>query len=129
MLRLSNNTLTGTIPTEVGRMEKLTGFSLAVNDMRSSMPTELGLLTALTSLSFFDNAAISGSIVSELANLSTLKVLRLFGTQLSGSVPSSLCVRLERAEMDCDGRVQCDCCTAPGTDFVAGSPCETAATP
>jgi hypothetical protein len=87
---LSNNELTGPIPTELGRLSALTSFSLGSNRLTKNIPTELGAQ-------------------------SELLILRLGRNRLTGSVPAAIC-RLGRSRgtavaVDC-GEVRCDCnCT------------------
>ena len=88
-LRLSGNSLSWSIPSELGYLTNLTGLYLNGNSLSGSIPPELGGLTNLTNLYLNDNS-LSGSIPSELGNLTNLAVLNLENNSLSGSVPTSL---------------------------------------
>ena len=88
-LSLSDNQLTGSIPTELGNLTRLTALFLHNNQLTGSIPPELGNLTRLTAL-FLHNNQLTGSIPPELANLTELFDLRLAGNQLTGCVPSAL---------------------------------------
>ena len=68
---------------------RVTGLWLDGNELSGSIPSELGNLTNLGVLSLSYNE-LSGSIPSELGNLANLGVLWLDVNQLSGSIPLEL---------------------------------------
>ena len=84
-----NNSLTGTIPSELGNLTNLTFLQLGSNSLTGSIPAELGNLTKLTYLYLGDNS-LTGSIPSELANLADLSTLHLGHNELSGGIPPTL---------------------------------------
>ena len=88
-LDLSSNRLSGSIPSELGSLSKLTYLSLHDNELSGSIPSELGSLSNLTSL-YLSGNELSGPIPSSLGNLSNLTSLHLSGNQLSGCVPAAL---------------------------------------
>ncbi len=88
-IQLSSNSLTGSVPTDIGDIESLTKLDLYNNSLSGSIPAELGNLTNLTDLLVNMNS-LSGSIPSELGNLTNLENLRLDVNSLSGSIPSEL---------------------------------------
>ena len=88
-LLIYENSLTGTIPTELGNLSSLQWLNLYENQLSGSIPSELGNLSSLQSLHLYENQ-LSGSIPSELGNLSSLQFLNLYENQLSGSIPSEL---------------------------------------
>jgi len=106
--------LTGTLPTGLAQLTGLTFLNLSASDLNGTIPTDLSLLTELRHLELSDNDLI-GTIPTELALLSHLTSLRLSGlSQMTGSVPSGLC-RLLRSNggflnlsIDCNA-VNCSC--------------------
>jgi Leucine-rich repeat (LRR) protein len=86
---LHSNSLSGSIPSELGKLSHLAMLYLDHNSLSGSIPSELGNLSRLMYL-YLDNNSLSGSIPSELGNLSHLTDIRLFSNSLSGSIPSEL---------------------------------------
>lgn len=68
---------------------RVTGLNLAENNLTGSLPSQIGDLTQLTHLILTSNN-LSGEIPSELGNLANLTNLDLTANQLSGSIPSAL---------------------------------------
>jgi len=64
-------------------------LNLNNNNLSGSIPSDLGNLSKLNSLQLRRNQ-LTGSIPSALGNLSNLTFLNLFDNQLSGSIPSQL---------------------------------------
>ena len=89
-LILNNNSLTGTIPSELGNLTNLTWLQLSRNSLSGGIPSELGNLTKLTWLTLDLNYSLAGSIPREVGNLTNLKLLNLSDNSLSGSIPSEL---------------------------------------
>jgi Leucine-rich repeat (LRR) protein/ribosomal protein L35AE/L33A len=81
--------LTGTIPTELGSLSNLTELSLSSNELTGTIPTELGNLNNLTSLYLHSNQ-LTGTIPTELGNLSNLTFLSLSDNDLTGTIPTEL---------------------------------------
>ena len=67
----------------------VTALYLSSNRLSGSIPTELGNLTNLTHLNLSDNR-LSGSIPTELGNLTNLTRLGLSSNSLSGSIPTEI---------------------------------------
>ena len=76
----------GVTTDDAGRVTELDLFG---NNMTGTIPTELGNLTGLTNLAL-DANQLSGAIPSELGNLSKLEILGLLSNQLSGTIPPEL---------------------------------------
>ena len=68
---------------------RVTGLLLTVNQLRGSIPAELGNLNKLTHL-YLGGNRLSGSIPAALGNLNNLTHLYLRDNQLRGCVPDSL---------------------------------------
>lgn len=86
---LENNNLTGSIPSEIGKLTSLERLSMFWNNLSGPIPSELGNLINLEDLSIFHNN-LSGSIPPELGNLSSLVDLYLSDNNLTGFIPSEL---------------------------------------
>ena len=69
---LSNNQLTGGIPTELGNLSNLEYLGLSSNQLTGPMPPELGDLNNLRWLHLSQNQ-LTGGIPTELGNLSSLE--------------------------------------------------------
>ena len=88
-LLLSDNQLTGSIPSSLGSLTNLERLYLNDNQLTGSIPSSLGSLTNLRSLLLNFNQ-LTGSIPSSLGSLTNLRDLWLQRNQLTGSIPSSM---------------------------------------
>ena len=88
-LDLSDNQLTGVIPTELGSLANLRSLELRDNQLTGEIPPELGGLSNLTGLWLYRNE-LTGEIPPELGGLSNLTLLVLYGNQLTGEIPTEL---------------------------------------
>ena len=86
---LINNNLVGTLPPELGKLERLQVLALDRNSISGSLPVELGDLSNLTRLALNRNQ-LTGAIPSELGSLPNLSIVGLARNQLSGALPASL---------------------------------------
>ncbi|MDE2887697.1 MAG: hypothetical protein OXR72_05730 [Gemmatimonadota bacterium] len=89
VVNLSENNLTGEIPSELGSLSHLRRLYLQRNGLAGPIPPELGNHTRNEVL-FLHRNALSGTIPAELGNLSDLRWLALNANQLSGTIPAQL---------------------------------------
>ncbi|CAB9520371.1 Leucine Rich Repeat [Seminavis robusta] len=95
-LALDECNLIGTIPSEIGQLAIAYRMNLNVNALTGTLCTELGQLSTVRALEFQDNQ-LSGPIPSEIALLGNLKEFFLMNNQLSGTIPVELHALLPRA--------------------------------
>ncbi|KAJ1285338.1 hypothetical protein BS78_03G271900 [Paspalum vaginatum] len=87
-LNLSGNQLSGSIPSSVAKLVKLTQMDMSGNQLTGEIPAELGAMPVLSILDLSSNK-LSGAIPPALAN-PTLTSLNLSSNQFSGQVPAGL---------------------------------------
>jgi hypothetical protein len=88
-LYLSGNQLTGPLSTQLGDLNRLEYFNLANNDLTGPLPPELGHLSSLEYLDFSSNN-LAGQLPSELGNLSNLEYLNFSYNDLIGTLSIDL---------------------------------------
>ena len=89
-LRLFQNHLTGTIPTDIGNLTNLLKLDLAVNpQLIGTIPEEIGELESLKRLDLY-RTGLTGGIPLSLCSLENLERLHLYSNQLTGSIPSEI---------------------------------------
>ena len=93
-LDLRDNQICGHLPSEIGRLTSLTHFILYKNRLEGPLPAELGALTALAYL-WLSNNEFTGKIPSTLANLTNVENLTLSGNNFDTDVPSYTIYREE----------------------------------
>lgn len=81
-LQLQGNSLTGTIPTELGQLERLQVLRLDTNSLTGNIPAEIGSITTLSDLYVNGNSGMSGTLPSALTNLRRLDWFYAQGTSL-----------------------------------------------
>ena len=81
--------LSGSIPAEIGELTELKSIDIPSQSLSGEIPPELGNLAKLERLLLIRNR-LSGSIPPELGNLANLEELYLAENQLTGSVPPEL---------------------------------------
>jgi len=86
-LSLSWQSSEGSLPAEMGELEKLEALTLE-GDLHGPIPPKIGHLSSLKELKLCGR--LSGNIPSSVGNLSHLKILDLAGNQLTGSIPPEL---------------------------------------
>ncbi|CAN8299489.1 unnamed protein product [Cochlearia groenlandica] len=86
---LVGNRISGVIPTNIGKLQRLKVLNLADNQLSGEIPPSI---TRLTSLSHLDlrNNSITGAIPRDIGRLNMLSRLLLTGNRISGSIPESL---------------------------------------
>jgi hypothetical protein len=90
-------------------------LDLSSNRLTGTIPTTYGLFSDIKRLDLGDNAGVTGTIPTELANLSSLENLLLSGTTLSGIVGDALCALPLIKDIDVDNTpATCDCCAGLG---------------
>ena len=88
VLNLRNNTLTGTIPPDIGKCKDLEELFLNKNQLEDEIPSDLGCLNRLKLLYLQNN-----NLTSQIPNLGqcrNLEELYLNDNQLDGEIPESL---------------------------------------
>jgi Leucine-rich repeat (LRR) protein len=85
----STKKLTGTIPTELGRLTSLPFLNMSDSQMTGTIPTQLGQLTTLTYLGMSNNQ-LTGIIPTELGQLLSLEHLEMIANQFTGTIPTEL---------------------------------------
>jgi Leucine-rich repeat (LRR) protein len=84
-----DRSLSGSIPTTIVTLTKLTELRLQNNDLTGTIPRALGQLGDLFALDLSYNR-LTGNIISEIGNLSELEQLHLSSNKLSGTIPLRL---------------------------------------
>ncbi len=85
-LGLNNNHIGGTIPPEVGNMDNLERLYLNGNEFDGSIPPEISNLENLERIYLNDNQ-LTGTIPIEFGDMQTLAIMALSNNQLSGTIP------------------------------------------
>ena len=88
-LDLSDSSLTGEIPHEIGNLTNLTFLELSQNQLTGEIPTEIGNLINLKWLSLWENQ-LAGNIPESIWGLILLENLDLGANQLAGSIPPEI---------------------------------------
>lgn len=86
---LEGNDLDGTLPAELGDLDKLQRLTLTDNRLSGELPVELYSLTELTTLELGLNE-LSGTIPMEIGNLTNLLFLTLHDNEFSGTLPGEI---------------------------------------
>ena len=112
-----NESLGGTIPSEIGTKATLGTISLSSCSFDGSLPTELGYLVGMQSLWLFNNT-LTGTIPTELSALTDLALFQTEGNNLVGTMPTAMCQIGAFLSTDCASNEEvscacCQCCTAP----------------
>ena len=88
-LRLFSHKLKGSLPAEIGYLEKLTILELTDNALTGGLPASIGRLKNLHTLNIFENE-LSGILPTSLWQLDKLITLDIADNQFSGSLPAGI---------------------------------------
>ena len=88
-INLSNNRLTGAIPTQLGRLTQLDTLFLMDNDLSGTIPSEIGKIKNLKGL-YLDRNKLQGSIPAQLFDFTALKYLHLNENKITGIILSTI---------------------------------------
>lgn len=88
-LNLNFNGLTGSIPAEIGKLNKLTYIEFGANQLSGSLPAEIAQLSELTHL-WLNSNQLEGSFPVEITQLTKLQYLSLHNNRLSGTIPAEI---------------------------------------
>ena len=88
-IHLRQNRLSGRIPADIGRLDRLEGLDLSENQLTGKIPSALGGLDNLRYLDLTENQ-LSGEIPGAIGDLPSLERLELGENQFSGEVPAEL---------------------------------------
>ena len=88
-LELSDNALSGSIPSELGGLDDLATLKVARNNLTGSIPESLGSLTSLKTLDLAHNS-LTGNIPDSFVDLLALENIWLNNNELTGSLPDMM---------------------------------------
>jgi len=115
-----NNGFQGTIPTEIGLASSLKFLVLFETDISGTIPSELGLID----LQAFDvwDSSLKGTLPTELAKLTGLFSLLIHGTDLSGTFPQEFAnhtsfYKLRMNDTMLTGEIPASLCSVPELVF------------
>ncbi|XVF24095.1 hypothetical protein REPUB_Repub13aG0097800 [Reevesia pubescens] len=96
-LGLNDNNLQGEIPPSLGKCENLVLLVLSNNNLSGSIPSEIARLSSLSIGLYLSLNHLTGMLPFEVGNLRNLGILDVSQNMLSGVIPDSLgsCVMLE----------------------------------
>ena len=89
ILWLRGNELSGRIPPELGDLDSLEQLDLSENQLTGPIPPELGSLIKLQYLFIYDNS-LAGALPPQLGRLAQLQFLALTGNDLNGPIPTAI---------------------------------------
>jgi Leucine-rich repeat (LRR) protein len=95
---VEGNSLNGTIPSSFSKWSLMEVFRVGVNDLTGTIPSDLGRWTNADVFSLYQND-ITGTVPSSLGKMSLLQFLWIQNTRLSGSLPASLSALLNATEI------------------------------
>lgn len=99
ILDLIGNKLTGPLPTDIGRLQRLTVLNVADNLISGTIPQSLTNISSLMHLDLRNNK-ISGELPRDFGRLGMLSRALLSRNQLSGTIPASISQIYRLADLD-----------------------------
>ncbi|KAJ3250703.1 hypothetical protein HDU77_006431 [Chytriomyces hyalinus] len=88
-LRLQANSLTGTIPSTVGAMTKLTIIDIGLNGLTGEIPSSISQMSALQEM-YIGYNKLTGEIPSSVSSMAShLRVINMSNNKLTGPLPTS----------------------------------------
>ncbi|XP_031503550.2 MDIS1-interacting receptor like kinase 2-like [Nymphaea colorata] len=99
-LDLSSNNLSGPIPEELGNSTTLIRLKLSKNTLNGKIPSQLGNLAGLSMLLDLSRNMLTGTIPDQLGKLNHLEKLNLSHNKLIGTIPSSLAGMVSLTSVD-----------------------------
>lgn len=88
-LHLDHNSLTGTIPSSIVKLTNLLSLNLNDNSLTGTLPPTIGAMKNLINLNLNDNH-LNGLLPWSLGELSTVNFLYLHNNDFAGSIPDSV---------------------------------------
>ena len=83
------NQVSGSIPSQFGKLALLNEFAMQNNTLSGSLPSELGTMASLERFTIQDNG-ISGTIPDTVGDLTQLTHWDTFGNKMEGDLPSTI---------------------------------------
>uniref|UniRef100_A0A6N2LLK4 non-specific serine/threonine protein kinase n=1 Tax=Salix viminalis TaxID=40686 RepID=A0A6N2LLK4_SALVM len=122
ILDLRNNSLSGTIPSQIGNLSRIIKLNLCHNELTGSIPSEMNNLTRLTFLGLSKNE-FTGPLPQGLCLRGLLENFTAFSNYFSGPILESLknCTALYRIRLDGNqltGNISEDFGSYPSLDYV-----------
>jgi hypothetical protein len=88
-LNLTDNKVSGTVPSELAALQGLIRLDLSKNELEGTLPRELSTLSLLHDLYLQENS-LQGTILSHYGDFADLKQLHLDNNALDGAIPADL---------------------------------------
>lgn len=99
ILDLVGNRLSGTIPADIGRLQRLTVLNVADNLISGEIPSSVTNLAGLMHLDLRNNR-IGGELPRRMGSMRMLSRALVSGNQVGGPIPSSICSIYRLADAD-----------------------------